>query len=377
MLATVFAACNNKPEFLIEGTVSHAADSVLYLEANTLDGLQTLDSVQLDANGTFRLKATAPTLSPEFFSLRIGNDRIPFSVDSTETITIQASLPNFSADYTISGNESSQKIQEIARLQNQLQERIIQLEKNEDMYPGDIIDSIHTLILSYKEQIKEQYIFPDAKSASAYYAVCQCISVSRGLLMVFSPTQDRDDVKAYAAVATAWDCYYPDAPRTVQLCNAAIKGLDNTAPPRQRVIDIDSTKIHETSIIEVELPDLNSRLRRLTDLKGKVVLLDFTVFATKESAARTRQLRTLYEQYHAKGLEIYQVSLDEDIHFWKTSVEYLPWISVHETDGHAVNSYGISNLPTFFLINRRNEIVLRSDFMEGTLESNLLRLLNE
>jgi hypothetical protein len=74
-------------------------------------------------------------------------------------------------------------------------------------------------------------------------------------------------------------------------------------------------------------------------------------------------------------LEIYQVSLDDDIHFWQTSVEHLPWISVHETNGQAVGTYGVTSLPTFFLINRQNEIVLRSDFMEGSLESNIQKLL--
>ena len=375
MLATVFAACDNKPKFLIEGQITDAADSVLYLEANTLDGVKLVDSVRLKADGDFRFRQAVLTESPEFYMLRIGTDRISFSVDSTENITIRAALPGMSRNYTVEGNESSVKIQEISRMQQRVQQRIVLLEQNTEMYPGDIADSIEHIVKTYKEQMKRDYIFPDPASASAYYAVCQSIADLRGSFMLFNPLNDRDDVKAYAAVATAWDCYYPDAPRTVQLCNAAIKGLDNTAPPKQKVIDVDESKVTETGIIDVELPDINSQMRKLTDLKGKVVLLDFTVFAAKESAQRTRLLRSLYEKYSGQGLEIYQISVDEDLHFWKTSVEYLPWISVHETDGHATTSYGVSSLPTFFLINRDNEIVLRSDFMEGTLESNIQKLL--
>ena len=33
---------------------------------------------------------------------------------------------------------------------------------------------------------------------------------------------------------------------------------------------------------------------------------------------RIMMLRELYNKYHAQGFEIYQVSLDEDEHFWKT-----------------------------------------------------------
>ena len=374
-LAAVCAACNHNPKFLIEGHIDGADESVIYLEANTLDGVQVLDSVRIGKDGKFRFSQDAPTQSPEFYMLRLGTEKIYIAADSTETVSIEAAKSDFSSRYTVNGNESSKKIKEITLKQRKLQQRIVALEQNEDMYPGDIADSIKNLLSVYKEEMKQKYIFPEPASASAYYAVCQSVSDLMGSFMLFDPLSDRDDVKAYAAVATAWDCYYPDAPRTIQLCNAAIKGLDNTAPPKQRVIDVEESKISETGIIEVELPDINSRLHRISELKGKVVLLDFTVFAAKESAQRTRLLRSLYEKYQSQGLEIYQVSLDDDIHFWQTSVEHLPWISVHETNGQAVGTYGVTSLPTFFLINRQNEIVLRSDFMEGSLESNIQKLL--
>lgn len=193
--------------------------------------------------------------------------------------------------------------------------------------------------------------------------------------MLFNPLTDRTDVKCYATVATAWDGAYHDAPRTQQLCNMAIKGMDNTAAPQQKVIDVDESKVSEAGIIDINLPDINSKMRSIKDLKGKVALLDFTLYGAKESAERTRLLRTLYEKYHAQGFEIYQISLDEDIHFWKFSCENLPWVCVHETDGTTTQIYNIVDLPTFFLVNRNNEIVVRSDFMEGTLEDNIQRLL--
>ena len=229
---------------------------------------------------------------------------------------------------------------------------------------------------AYKEQVKEKYIYPNAASAAAYYAVCQSLTDLQATWFLFNPVSDRDDVKAYAAVATAWDCYYPDAERTVQLCNAAIKGLDNTSTKEpQRLNNIGGKPIEETGIIDVELPDIHNKIRKLTSLKGKVVLLDFTIFGAPDSPERTRMLRTLYEKYADKGFEIYQVALDDDIHFWKSSVEYLPWISVHETNGVATNAYAVNSVPTFFLINRDNEIVLRSDFMQGSLEDNILKLM--
>ena len=115
-------------------------------------------------------------------------------------------------------------------------------------------------------------------------------------------------------------------------------------------------------MIDIALTDNKGRVRRLTDLKGQVVLLDFHVFGQKESPARILALRELYNKYHDRGFEIYQVSLDGDEHFWKQQTEALPWISVRtdETNNGFLTVYNIQTLPEFFLIDRGNNLVSRS-----------------
>ena len=260
-------------------------------------------------------------------------------------------------------------------LQSALQQQIIELERNQSMYPGDIVDSINGLLNTYKERMKLDYIYKEPMKAYAYYAVCQSISDLTTTYQLFNPTSNRDDVKCYAVVATSWDANYPDAKRTEQICNLAIQGMGNTAPVQTRQVTIDESKISEVSILDVELPDANGTLHKLTDLKGKVVMFDFTLYGAQESAERTRHMRDIYEKYKGQGFEIYQVSLDNDIHFWKVSCEKLPWICVHETNGTAVNLYGVVNVPTFFLINRNNELVKRSDQVTSSLEDEIKRLL--
>lgn len=373
--AMFLASCDNSPKFHIEGTIAEAQDSMLYLEQSTLDGIQKIDSVKLGADGAFTFAATAPVDCPEFYDLRIGRHIINLSVDSTETIKISAKLPTMESDYTVEGSDNCTKIREISLLQQSTQAKLVAVERNDDMLPGDKVDSLNSIVTSYKNKIKQDYIFKDPLAAYAYFAVCQSITDLRGTYMLFNPLTDREDVKCYATVATAWDGRYPDAPRTIQLCNMAIKGMDNTAAPQEKLVEIDESKVTESGIIDINLPDVNSKMHSILDLKGKVVLLDFTVYGAKESLERTRILRSLYEQYKDQGFEIYQISLDDDIHFWKYSCENLPWICVHETDGTSTRIYGVTNIPTFFLVNRANEIVVRSDFMEGSLESEIKKLL--
>jgi len=88
-------------------------------------------------------------------------------------------------------------------------------------------------------------------------------------------------------------------------------------------------------------------------------------------------LRDLYNKYAGQGLEIYQVSLDADEHFWKTSADNLPWVCVRDENGiYSTNAalYGVKNLPALFLINRNNELRARGETikdLEGTIKSML------
>ena len=82
------SACNQK-KFHINGTISEAKDSLLYLENLSLDGPVTVDSVKLDESGNFDFSENAPE-APEFYRLRIANQFISLSMHSTETIRVKA-----------------------------------------------------------------------------------------------------------------------------------------------------------------------------------------------------------------------------------------------------------------------------------------------
>ena len=360
-LALCLASCDESGKFHVKGNISDAEGKTIYFFANSINGAQLLDSTRLKGNGQFEFSAKNEGLCPEFYTLRVEDNLIHLSVDSTETITIKASLPTMATDYTVEGSDNCQKIKEISKRQHDLQNQIVALEQNTSMYPGDITDSIQSLIKAYKQTMTYDYIYKEPVKAYAYYAVSQVISDLRGSFLLYDPYSDRTDVKVYATVATAWDGAYHDAPRTEQLCNQVIEGMKNTTIPETKVVEIDQDKIQETGLIDINLPDVDDEMHALTGLKGKVVLLDFTQYSAKNSNERIRQMRSLYEKYASRGFEIYQVSLDEDLSYWRYQTENLPWVCVHETNGTATKVYGVSILPTFFLINRSNEVVKRSD----------------
>ena len=372
-LAVVLSACSGN-KFHVEGEVTGAADSVLYFENVGLNGIEVLDSVQLDGDGHFSFSG-AGSDAPEFYRLRIYDQIVNVAIDSTETVTVKAQYPQMSTQYEVSGSADNEKIKELAVKQIDLLSKAMEIERNRSLPPNVINDSLQRMVQSYKEAVKRDYIFKEPFKSYAYFALFQTL----GPWLIFDPKNNADDVKVFAAVATSWDTFYPGALRGENLHNIAIEGMKNVRimAAKQEAQALDESKVVESGVIEVELTDNHGERRRLTDLKGKVVLLDFHLFGLEDSPKRILMLREYYNKYHSQGLEIYQVSLDQDEHFWKQMTAALPWICVRDGEGlqsRLLAFYNVPTLPEFFLIDRQNNLVKRSGQMKD-LDAEIRKLL--
>ncbi|MBO7591724.1 MAG: AhpC/TSA family protein [Prevotella sp.] len=356
--ALAIASCSEK-KFHVEGSISNAKDSLLLLENVGIEEITVVDSVRLDENGTFSFSGDAQE-APEFYRLRIAGQIINVSIDSTETVTVKAQYPQMATQYEVSGSDNCQKIKELALKQIDLRQRAIAINDNEELTVQATDDSIMGLIRTYKDDIKKNYIYAEPGKSYAYFALFQTL----GDMLLFNPRADREDIKAFAAVATSWDANYPNSARGANLHNIAIEGMNNIRiNDAARAQSIDASKVTTAGIIDITLPDNKGKQRSLSELKGNVVLLDFHVFAAEQSPARILQLREIYNKYHAQGFEVYQVSIDPDEHFWKQQTAALPWISVREAQGlqsPILTTYNVQGIPEYFLIDRGNNIVGRA-----------------
>ena len=255
--------------------------------------------------------------------------------------------------------EDPDKMDALITRQAELQDKVTRLGRS-GIPAGIAQDSLLKLVNAYKDQVKREYIFKGPNKPYAYFALFQQLNG----YMIFDPLTSKEDVKCFAAVATSLNNLYPHADRSRNLYNMVIKGMKNTRAPKVTQVSVPENIVQETSIIDIALKDVKGNTRRLTDLKGKVILIDFTAYATPASGARNLALRELYDKYASRGLEIYQISLDSDEHFWKTAADNLPWICVRDPQGpysSFVSLYGVTQLPAAFIVNRNNELSLRVD----------------
>ena len=350
---TVLMSGCGKEMFHVEGAIGNAKDSILYFEHNGLTGFTTVDSVKLDAKGAFSF-ASDKVNNPEFYRLRIAGQIINIAIDSTETVKVDAKYPQMATDYSVNGSYENEKIKQLALKQINLQAQCQALYSEQPQAADSLVQQ---LIQAYKYDVSQNYIFKEPMKAYSYFALFQYIVVNNEARLIFNPTVDPEDNKVFGAVATSWDTYFPNSERGQNLHNITIKGMrDNRiAAANKQNIQIEA---EETGVIDLPLRDNKGNMHHLTDLKGKVVLLNFHAFSLPDSPEYIMQMRELYDKYHAKGLEIYMVSLDENEHFWKESVATLPWINVYDNTGisEAYTSAATAT-PIIYLIDRSNTVV--------------------
>lgn len=117
---------------------------------------------------------------------------------------------------------------------------------------------------------------------------------------------------------------------------------------------------------DLEFPDPEGKMRKLSDLRGKVVLLDFWASWCGPCRRENPNVTNIYSKYHDKGFEIFSVSLDSDAASWKRAIEAdkLVWPN-HVSDlkkwqSKAAAIYGVSSIPSTFLLDKEGRIVQRN-----------------
>lgn len=351
------SACNNSSDFTVKGVVAGADGQLMYLENVGISNVVTLDSIKLAPGGKFKFTEKRPEY-PDFYRLRLNNQLINFAVDSTETISFVADAGTFATSYSVEGSENSKAIKAITLAQLDANQAISRLRKEyEDKMISDTTYRMKVLAAAdaYKE-VARKYIYSAPMSTAAYFALFQQID---GLL--FFDLYDRKDVKAYGAVATSNNHTYPESPRSKHLYNLTLQSMKVLRA--QRPVDYSNVETKEISFLDIELPDVRGEVVKLSTVApGKVVLINFTAYQTEWSPALNMALGELYTKYHDQGLEIYQVSLDSDSHFWRNGASNLPWVTVHDPQSvysQVAGLYNVKQLPALFILDRKGNLVKR------------------
>ncbi len=348
-----------KTNVTITGKIKNANRQKIYLEQLNVEQPLIIDSTRTNAEGHFKFKTTVE--SPAFFNIKTSSGEfITFIAEPEANIELTGTYQGLTHNYWVDGSENSLWIKLLNFQLHNTQIALDSLKKAFNAIPQDEThrkEGLQTAtawdsVRNKQIHFSREFILKHAISPASYYALYQKFNDGRFILT------PEEDLHSFKIVASSLKAMYPES----QYTQAILKHLSqiNKGIRSEQLRQLIANS--ENTLPEISLPDRKGDTVSLNSLKGKYVVLDFTVLNTKDSKAYSDNLKKVYNKFKGKGVQIYQVCLDDNQDIWQNLVKKydIDWICVRDTNGlhsHAAKAYNIQSIPANYIINPKSEIV--------------------
>ncbi len=379
IILLLLVSCNNKKNTAtIRGNIRNTGHDVIYIDNVDLYETSPLDTIKIRSNGKFRIRIK--TGEPGFYQLRLpDNHAVNLLVQPGEEISFTADGKKLLYSASVSGSPGSRQI---IQLNKNLAKTVHRLDSIRERYAGlsaspGTDHPRHSLSLAYDSTFNSHYKYSVAFVLYNYNSLASIMALFQKTSSdeyVFNKVRD---LQYFKIVADSLSKLYPDL-HYVKALKENYKRLYGQYQT-QRIMSM--SKDITYTVPDIALPSITGDTIRLSDLKGKYVLLSFWASWNEKSISNNLKMKPVYEKFRKKGFEIYQVSFDKSYESWERSIRYdeLPWIHVCDTSFPAsriASTYNIRHLPANFLISKDYEEVLAKNISPDRLQTRLSELLN-
>ena len=358
-LLLVLASCGPRNNVKITGEIKEGSNQKVVLEQLNVADAIVVDSARTDKNGRFTFKMAIE--QPTFYNIKVGpNEAVTVIAVPDEKLEISGKLNGLSNNYWVDGSENSLWVKLLNFQLRNTQTALDSLRKTYRALPDEPaftaqrkeLSQSWDSVINKQVSFTKDFILKHAISPASYYALYQRYNNNEFIL------DPELDLHTYKIVASSLKAMYPES----QYTKAILKHLDqinkNLRNERLRQLIANS----ESSLPEIRLPNVKGDTIALSSLKGKYVILDFTVLGAQGGKEYTQEMKNVYNKFRNKGVQIYQVCLDENRLFWQNQVQQnqIDWICVWDDEAlqsHAAKSWNIQTIPANYIINPKSEIV--------------------
>lgn len=357
----MLGACAQKTDVRIAVHIDSAESTTLYLSRLDFGRSSVIDSSKVAQGHSVKCFRVAQGAVPTFYTVNIsGHGSITLLAQQGERIELKLNAERING-YSVSGSPESERVRLMAVNFANSRRRVDSLSRIADPMRAD---HLLTQELEQQRRFYSEMIMQNPMSKANVMAIY--LKYDEGLYLFSSS----DDLPIIKTVASAMNALYPESDYSQGMVNDVkrIERLLNRAKLRQVMNDLEQ----QLPALSLEQPD--GQQRQLSELKGKVVLLDFWHTQNANCLMENRELLSIYQQYASKGLEVYQVAIDSSRTQWVQALEEhrLPWVSVWA--GHnaaALMTYNVSKIPSNYLIGRDHATILGKDLYGDKLRKAL------
>ena len=341
----------------ISGNIFNAQSDSVYLAQFYGTHYKNYFGGTINEKGNFEIEGTVPVM--DYYVLRIGDSHVNLIIRDKSDIKIYGDGAKLNSFVNIVNSEESSNLYKYVQTLNQWTNRSNQATAEIKANPAKG-DSINTLLKSefQKFQAETKSFITRNPNSPALFAALSGINAQA-------------DFGTYESVVKQLISSFGGSPKIQSLeknylaLKAQMQANDKLAPGK------------EAPDFEEVMPDGSSM--KLSDLRGKVVLLDFWASWCGPCRRENPHVVELYEKYKEKGFTIMSVSLDKDKQRWLDAIEKdnLSW-PYHVSDlkfwsSKAARLYGVSGIPFTVLIDQEGKII-RTKLRSPQLAQELSRL---
>ena len=319
----------------IDGVLAGAPSSEVVLSVLELDQISVLDTLMTDEAGKFSYEVEVSEGDPEFVYVYADGRKVAsLIVEAGDKVSFTIAEDG---EVDIKGSEESVKLMQVEREHAQMSALFASLAAELETATGAKAQQL-------REQMGKEYRAYNRKSVKYVMENSHSLTAipvlyrNLGSLPVFAL---HTDAVLFNAIADSLETVYPDSKFVKSLRADAVNRFDDLKL-MERLSDAE-----EVGYLDIELPGLDGKNKKLSEVDSKVVLLYFwSSVDPQQNMFNVEVLKKLYNDYHHRGFDIYQVSLDVDKVQWATTVmgQDLPWTNVCDTRGAASEYVTLYNL---------------------------------
>jgi len=322
-----------------------------------------VDSVKLDGSGKGTINA--PALPLDFYRIAVGSEQLIVVLDSAEGLNIEAQAGLLGTPKSVSGSRHTDAMQrfQAESVGYELKMEGLRAALAQDPTNQANLDELNSSSADYYQRclqfVRENKGSPVAISALGRLNFQQEFELFKEV---------RDELRKTMPQSGFFRSFRENVDRFEQEM-IMMKAQEEEMKRLSNLLPIGS----EAPEIRQNTPDGGSFA--LSQLRGKVVLIDFWASWCRPCRVENPNVKRVYERFHKKGFEILGVSLDRDHTAWVEAIKAdgLPWKHISDLqfwNNAAAQEYGVSGIPYTVLLDREGKVLdkgLRADALEARL----------
>lgn len=342
-VAVVLSACmKNERTYCINGSWQDGDGQVVYLKKKIGKKLYEVVDSAIVKEGVFNMKGALPKIVER--TLFVGKksnilimDSIPINVNCITKVRNIKGKEFKNTDVKIDGSKNQKIFHDYLKLKQA--EMFMMLGVSMMAQKGDkkMLDSIAQVYITTKKNTREKTLKLVTSNPDSY-------SSAIILKNDVAKSEPLADVKKYYKGLT-WIVKKSSVGKELK---AEIEKIEKTA---------------DGSVApDFTLPDMEGKDVKLSDLRGKYVIIDFWASWCGPCCREITTVKKIYKKYHDKGLEVIGLSLDNKKDKWLGAVKKydMPWIQVSDLKGWecpVAKTYSVTGIPRVFLLDKEGKII--------------------